>query len=94
MAFDQQNQLLYIADTENHALRRINLKLQVVGNHCWGQVSKAIIFILTVVLVGNRSEFLGIGESGDRLLIAMAGPIKFGKCNCQPASFKPTLKLY
>jgi len=25
-----QNQLLYIADTENHALRRINLKLQVV----------------------------------------------------------------
>jgi len=30
MAFDEENQLLYVADTENHALRRIDLKRQVV----------------------------------------------------------------
>lgn len=30
MAFDQENQLLYVADTENHALRRIDLKNQIV----------------------------------------------------------------
>ena len=31
MAFDQENQMLYVADTENHALRRIDLKNQVVN---------------------------------------------------------------
>lgn len=30
MVFDQENQILYVADTENHALRRINLKNKVV----------------------------------------------------------------
>lgn len=30
MAFDQENQILYIADTENHALRRVDLKRQIV----------------------------------------------------------------
>lgn len=30
MAFDQDNQMLYVADTENHALRQIDLKHQVV----------------------------------------------------------------
>ncbi len=28
--FDEENQLLYVADTENHAIRRINLQLQRV----------------------------------------------------------------
>lgn len=30
MAFDEDNQLLYVADTENHAIRTIDLKSQVV----------------------------------------------------------------
>lgn len=30
MVFDEENQLLYVADTENHALRRINLERHVV----------------------------------------------------------------
>lgn len=30
MAFDQKNQILYVADTENHALRRVDLKRQLV----------------------------------------------------------------
>ncbi|WP_414584218.1 thioredoxin-like domain-containing protein [Scytonema sp. PCC 10023] len=30
MVFDQENQILYVADTENHALRRVDLKRQVV----------------------------------------------------------------
>ncbi|MBW4628651.1 MAG: redoxin domain-containing protein [Brasilonema octagenarum HA4186-MV1] len=30
MVFDQQNQILYVADTENHALRRVDLKNKVV----------------------------------------------------------------
>ncbi len=30
MAFDPENQLLYVADTENHSLRRVDLRLQVV----------------------------------------------------------------
>jgi thiol-disulfide isomerase/thioredoxin len=30
MVFDAENQLLYVADTENHAIRRINLQLQRV----------------------------------------------------------------
>ncbi len=30
MTFDAENQILYVADTENHALRRVDLKRQVV----------------------------------------------------------------
>lgn len=30
MTFDEENQILYVADTENHALRRVDLKRQVV----------------------------------------------------------------
>jgi thiol-disulfide isomerase/thioredoxin len=30
MVFDEENQILYVADTENHALRRVDLKHQVV----------------------------------------------------------------
>lgn len=30
MAFDEENQLLYIADTENHTLRRVDLKREIV----------------------------------------------------------------
>ncbi|NMG11320.1 thioredoxin-like domain-containing protein [Brasilonema sp. UFV-L1] len=30
MVFDKENQILYVADTENHALRRVDLKRQVV----------------------------------------------------------------
>jgi len=41
MAFDQQNSCC-IADTENHALRRINLKLQVVETIATGEQSHNI----------------------------------------------------
>lgn len=30
MAFDEENQLLYVADTENHTLRRVDLKREIV----------------------------------------------------------------
>ncbi len=74
MAFDPENQLLYVADTENHALRQIDIKQQIV---------------LTIAGTGEQSHNIyphgGMRETalnspwdlekvGDRLFIAMAGP--------------------
>jgi thiol-disulfide isomerase/thioredoxin len=74
MVFDEENQLLVVADTENHALRQIDFKTQQVK---------------TIAGTGEQSRYLyphcgeglkialnspwDLAKLGNRLLIAMAG---------------------
>ncbi|HEY9871987.1 MAG TPA: NHL repeat-containing protein [Candidatus Obscuribacterales bacterium] len=75
MAFDADNQILYVADTENHALRRVDFKSQVVETIAGkGEQSRHIH-----PHSGSGLEILlnspwDLEKVGDRLFIAMAGP--------------------
>ena len=75
MAFDQENQLLYVADTENHTLRRIDLRSSLVNTiagtgeqshqiHPHGGLSREIAL----------NSPWDLEKVDDRLFIAMAGP--------------------
>ena len=58
MTFDNQNQILYVADTENHALRKIDLRRQSVN---------------TIAGIGTQSRNLSFTQ-GNALDIALNSP--------------------
>jgi thiol-disulfide isomerase/thioredoxin len=74
MAFDAENQILYVADTENHALRRVDMQRQVVetiaGN---GKQSRYIRPHSGEAKETALNSPWDIQKVGNTLYIAMAG---------------------
>ena len=74
MTLDSKNQLLYVADTENHAVRRIDLKRQQVETIAGtGEQSHEIQPPSGASLETALNSPWDLLEMGDRLWIAMAG---------------------
>ncbi len=75
MALDAKNQLLYVADTENHCLRQIDLKTQQVKTIAGtGEQSHQIRPHSGAALETALNSPWDLEKVGNRLLIAMAGP--------------------
>lgn len=75
MAFDADNQLLYIADTENHALRQVDFKNQTVKTIAGtGKQSHQIVPHSGVGLETLLNSPWDLVKIGNSLFIAMAGP--------------------
>jgi thiol-disulfide isomerase/thioredoxin len=74
MTFDTENQTLYVADTENHALRRIDLKHQVVETIAGtGEQSRNIHPHTGSALATALNSPWDLVKVGNILFIAMAG---------------------
>lgn len=74
MAFDAANQILYVADTENHAVRQINLKRQIVETIAGtGEQSRNIHPHGGVRLETALNSPWDLVKVGNTLFIAMAG---------------------
>lgn len=75
MAFDAENQLLYVADTENHALRRVDIQRQVVETIAGtGEQSRNIRPHGGAALTTALNSPWDLEKVGNSLFIAMAGP--------------------
>jgi DNA-binding beta-propeller fold protein YncE len=75
MAFDQENQLLYVADTENHAIRRLDFKQQIVETIAGtGEQSHNIRPHGGPGLETALNSPWDLEKVGNTLFIAMAGP--------------------
>ncbi len=75
MTLDVKNQLLYVADTENHSIRRINLDTQQVETIAGtGEQSHQIKPHSGLGLETALNSPWDLEKVGNRLLIAMAGP--------------------
>jgi thiol-disulfide isomerase/thioredoxin len=75
MALDEQQQILYVADTENHALRQIDLKNQQVKTIAGtGQQSNYIRPHNGKALETSLNSPWDLEKIGNSLYIAMAGP--------------------
>ncbi|AFY34967.1 thioredoxin-like domain-containing protein [Calothrix sp. PCC 7507] len=75
MAFDEENQILYIADTENHALRRVDLRHQLVKTIAGtGKQSRNIHPHSGAGLETELNSPWDLVKVGNNLFIAMAGP--------------------
>ncbi|MBW4669513.1 MAG: redoxin domain-containing protein [Cyanomargarita calcarea GSE-NOS-MK-12-04C] len=74
MTFDEENQILYVADTENHAIRRVDLQQQIVetiaGN---GEQSRNIRRHSGIGLETALNSPWDLVKLGKKLYIAMAG---------------------
>jgi thiol-disulfide isomerase/thioredoxin len=74
MAFDADKQILYVADTENHALRRIDLQLQVVETIAGtGEQSRNIHPHQGAGLETSLNSPWDVVKVGDELFMAIAG---------------------
>jgi thiol-disulfide isomerase/thioredoxin len=74
MALDAENQLLYVADTENHCLRQVDLKSQQVKTIAGtGEQSHQIRPHSGLALETALNSPWDLEKVGDRLFIAMAG---------------------
>lgn len=74
MTFDAENQLLYVADTENHALRRIDFQRQVVETIAGtGEQSHNIRPHGSAGLETSLNSPWDVQKVGNSLFIAMAG---------------------
>ncbi|WP_289501125.1 thioredoxin-like domain-containing protein [Gloeocapsopsis sp. IPPAS B-1203] len=74
MAFDAKNQLLYVADTENHAIRQIDLQRQVVKTIAGtGKQSQNIRPHGGAGLTTKLNSPWDLQQIGNSLFIAMAG---------------------
>ncbi|MCC5657535.1 redoxin domain-containing protein [Nostoc sp. XA010] len=75
MAYDAENQILYVADTENHTLRRVDLKRQVVEAIAGtGEQSRNIRPHGGAGLETALNSPWDLVKVGNTLFIAMAGP--------------------
>ncbi|MEH1891102.1 MAG: thioredoxin-like domain-containing protein [Nostoc sp.] len=75
MTFDAENQILYVADTENHALRRVDLKRQVVETIAGiGEQSRKIRPHGGAGLETALNSPWDLVKVENTLFIAMAGP--------------------
>lgn len=74
MTFDAENQLLYVADTDNHAIRQVDLQRQVVKTIAGtGEQSQTIRPHGGAASVTRLNSPWDIQKIGDSLFIAMAG---------------------
>ncbi|MDZ8188927.1 MAG: thioredoxin-like domain-containing protein [Nostoc sp. ChiSLP02] len=74
MTFDVENQMLYVADTENHALRRVDLQRQVVETIAGtGEQSRNIQLHGGAALETALNSPWDLVKVGDFLFVAMAG---------------------
>ncbi len=84
MAFDEENQILYVADTENHALRRVDLKRQVVETIAGtGEQSYNIRPHSGNGLETTLNSPWDLQKVGNSLFIAMAGPHQIWEMNLE-----------
>lgn len=75
MAFDEDNQILYVADTENHAIRQVNLQTQqVITIAGKGEQSHHIRPHSGAALETALNSPWDLVKVGNKLFIAMAGP--------------------
>ena len=74
MTFDAKHQVLYVADTENHALRKIDFQTQRVETIAGtGEQSRQILLDTGVAKETKLNSPWDVDKIGDRLFIAMAG---------------------
>lgn len=75
MVFDEDNEILYVADTENHALRRISFKTKTVETIAGtGEQSHQIRPHSGPALQTPLNSPWDLEKVGNKLYIAMAGP--------------------
>ena len=74
MAFDEENQILYVADTENHAIRRVDLQRQTVETIAGtGKQSRNTNPHIGAALETAINSPWDLVKIADKLYIAMAG---------------------
>ncbi|QIR39766.1 redoxin domain-containing protein [Tolypothrix sp. PCC 7910] len=89
MAFDADNQILYVADTENHALRRIDLQRQVVETIAGtGEQSRNIRPDGGAGLSTKLNSPWDLVKVGNTLFITMAGPHQIWEMNLETGVIK------
>ncbi|BAY98469.1 redoxin domain-containing protein [Tolypothrix tenuis PCC 7101] len=89
MAFDADHQILYVADTENHALRRVDLQRQVVETIAGtGEQSRNIRPDGGAALETKLNSPWDLVKVGNTLFIAMAGPHQIWEMNLEPSVIK------
>ncbi|KAF3888757.1 MULTISPECIES: thioredoxin-like domain-containing protein [Nostocales] len=82
MAFDDDKQLLYVADTENHVIRRVDLKHQIVETIAGtGQQSRNIRPHSGVATETALNSPWDLQKVGNSLFIAMAGSHQIWEMN-------------
>ncbi|MCC5646751.1 redoxin domain-containing protein [Nostoc sp. CHAB 5824] len=89
MAFDAENQILYVADTENHALRRVDLKRQIVETLAGtGEQSRNIHPHGGAGLETALNSPWDLVKVGNTLFIAMAGPHQIWQMDLETSIIK------
>ncbi len=71
MTFDEENQILYVADTENHVIRRVNLQQQIVETIAGS--GEQSLNIRPIGLETSLNSPWDLVKVGNKLYIAMAG---------------------
>ncbi|MCG6135653.1 MAG: redoxin domain-containing protein [Nostoc sp. LLA-1] len=89
MAFDQANEILYVADTENHTLRKVDLKNQIVETIAGtGEQSRNIYPHSGTALETALNSPWDLVKVGNILYIAMAGPHQIWQLNLETSIIK------
>ncbi|MBF2003683.1 MAG: redoxin domain-containing protein [Synechococcales cyanobacterium M58_A2018_015] len=87
IALDAANQLLYVADTHNHAIRRLDLQQQTVTTIAGtGQQSRRIQLHSGLALATALNSPWDIALVGPQILIAMAGAHQIWRLDLQTGS--------
>ncbi len=89
MTFDEENQILYVADTENHVLRSVDLKRQIVETIAGtGEQSRNIRPHSGAALETALNSPWDLQKVGNSLFIAMAGPHQIWEMDLQSGIVK------